>query len=139
MNDMVDFKQGTGIDVGSGSKTSFWRDCWCTHKLPMLESPLLVYLARDKEARVRDYWAPLGNAGTWNVELRKRLNDWGIVEMGNLLGVIDPIFLRLDREDRLFWFIYKNGVFSATSWREARWARDGMDPSWSLLWKLKIQ
>lgn len=45
----------------------------------MMESPTLFHLARNKEAKVKDYWVPMINSsedGAWNVDLRRGLNDW---------------------------------------------------------------
>lgn len=54
MNGLVDFKKCIMIDVGSGSKSSFWKDCWCMLRPLMQESPHMFHLARDKEVKV-DY------------------------------------------------------------------------------------
>lgn len=32
MNGLEDFKKRIKVDVGSGSKTSFWKDHWCSNR-----------------------------------------------------------------------------------------------------------
>lgn len=53
--------------------------------------PHIFCLARNKDGRVSDFWVYGENTGSWNVNLRKRLNDWEVEEIGNLLRIIDPI------------------------------------------------
>lgn len=45
----------------------------------MLKFPSMFHLARDKEAKVMDYWVPMGDGGVWNVGLCRRLNDWELI------------------------------------------------------------
>lgn len=68
------------------------------------------------------------DAGAWNVDLRRRLNDWEIGEMINLLGFVDPIQLNMSMEDCMCWSFSKSEIFSAKSWREANRAREERDP-----------
>lgn len=55
LNSLADFKKGIRIEVGSGVKTSFWTDRWCSSSSLMPEHPNLYRLACDKNAKVLDY------------------------------------------------------------------------------------
>lgn len=86
------------------------------------KSPCIFRLAKNNDGRVSDFLVLARNTGSWNVYLCRRLNDWEIEEMRNLLGIIGPICQRPDKEDCLVWDFSKNGMFSVKLCREAKWA-----------------
>lgn len=53
LNHMKDFQNRTVVEIGSGSKTRFWRDRWCSSRPLMEEYPNLYRLARNKETGYR--------------------------------------------------------------------------------------
>lgn len=59
----------------------------------MEEVACIFFLTRNKDGRANDFWVHGVNIGSWNVNLRKRLNDWEVEEMGNLLRIIDPLLV----------------------------------------------
>lgn len=51
-----------------------------------LGSPLIYSIARNKEAKVADYWSWAMEGGGWAVNLQRNLNDWELEHMTSLLG-----------------------------------------------------
>lgn len=95
-------------------------------------------LAWDMDTMVRDYWVPVGEGGVWNVDLRRRLNDWELDSMANLLGLIDHHRLRLDMDDLLPWTSSRDGKFSSKSCREARWIGERVELICLDIWRYRI-
>lgn len=75
MNNTEEFKEGIWLELGSGSRILFWKDCWCNNSTLMTISPSLFSLARNKDAKVTDYWVNSEEGGDWNLEMRRHLND----------------------------------------------------------------
>lgn len=63
MQEMESFKTATRIEVGSGTKTNFWKDSWCSSRPLMMETPNMYKLARNREDRVMDCWVPMEARG----------------------------------------------------------------------------
>lgn len=55
LNSLEEFKEGTMIEVGTGAKTRFWKDRWCSSRPLMVEHPNLLQLARNNEVMTMDY------------------------------------------------------------------------------------
>lgn len=106
----------------------------------MLESPILFRLARNMEARVKYYWVPMENsvdAGAWNVDLHRRLNDQEIEEMINLIGFVDPIRLNVYRGPHVL-ELFKEWDFLGQILEGSKIGQGGARPSRPILWSLKI-
>lgn len=116
------------------AKTRSQKDRWCLPRPLMLESLSLLYLTRDKEVKVVDYWVPIGEGGVQIVDLCKRVNDWELDDITNLHGTADPA----EVEDCMHWIHAKKGIFSAKSYREAPCSEVMPDPIWLNIQKLKI-
>lgn len=56
-------------------------------------------LASNKEAKVTDCWGQNGKGDGWNIQLRRRLNDWEVVQMSRLLGLVEASIIWRDSED----------------------------------------
>lgn len=138
MHLLGDFKNGAKIEVGSGSKTRFLFDRWCSSRPLRFDHPTLFRLARNKEVMVENYWVPVGNGGVWHVDLWRGLNDWEVADIANLLGRLDRIWLRGELDDSLSLTFSKNGVFAAKSCRMTQWNGAEMDGIWTHIWKIHI-
>ncbi|WMV47514.1 hypothetical protein MTR67_040899 [Solanum verrucosum] len=60
--------------VGSGTKTSFWKENWIGNESLMVLFPDLLLLSINPEETVADVWSQQG----WNIVFRRFLNDWEI-------------------------------------------------------------
>lgn len=138
MNGSNDFFSKTRIEVGSGSKTLFWKDRWCSNRPLAEEVPLIFCLTSMPTTKVNDFWIQEGTNGAWNVNLCRQLNDWELLEMESLIDLIQPIIPRMEMEDRLIWIPFKNGIFSVKSSREAVWMDKVPGGSRNHMWKLAI-
>lgn len=111
MKAAMDFRHGIKFEVGSGTRIRFWNDRWCTNRCLMLESPSLFSIARNKDAKVTYCCVPSENGGAWRVDLRRRLNDWEIGDMTNLIEMIDHVRPQQEVEDTMRWLYTKNRIF----------------------------
>lgn len=108
---MEEYKEDIRFEMGSGERIRFWKDKGCRDHTLESVVPSLFNLARNKEAKVADYWVQMEGGGDWNVDLRRRLNDWEIIDMATLIKLINPFNLCPNRVDALRWFHVKRLAF----------------------------
>lgn len=111
LQSLGNFKEAIQIQIGSGKKTQFWNDVWCTNRPLKLEAPHIYEITSNKTVKLAD--CKCSNRGNgWNIPLRMNLNDWEINEMAYLIGLMENTQLRDDRKDSRCWILYNNGKLS---------------------------
>lgn len=63
MNYVEDYKEGDRFEMGSGEGIGFWKDKSCSNRTLESIAPSLFNLARNKEAKVADYYVHLEGGG----------------------------------------------------------------------------
>ena len=103
------------FSVGDGKRVRFWKDIWCGNT-PLCEAfPSLFDLVGSKDARVADYWDPMGEEGGWTPHFLRPFNDWEVEEVERFLSSIQGKRLDADVEDRMVWKETKNEIFTVKS------------------------
>lgn len=110
---------------------------WCADGPLKLEAPRIYEISVEKDVKV----ANCNNSNernSWNIPIRRNLNDWEIDEMTYLIGVVENQILRPEVEDAIWWIFSKNGEFSIKSCSHIFGNVDTPSQIWKKIWGLKI-
>lgn len=101
----------TTIIVNDGWRTSFWKDKWLGDRNLATEFPDLFNIALHQEKTLEDMWS----LQCWNLVFRRKLNDWEIPRVGELLKILDCFQGPKDGMDRLWWRGHSKGSYKVNS------------------------
>ncbi|WMV19115.1 hypothetical protein MTR67_012500 [Solanum verrucosum] len=99
------FYSNATLKVGSGEHIQFWKDTWLGNIPLMNVFPRIFQIASNPDSTISQCWE--GN--TWNVTLRRNLNDWELEEFMALMASIQTSSVHSQSRDRLTWGSNKDG------------------------------
>lgn len=104
---MYSFTCFTCFKVNIGERIWFWHDAWCSR---------VALWAERKFGSVEDHMIRSRVFCSWNLLLRRKLNDWEIKDMGGLMKILEAYNIGdRDREDALIWMPNEESGFSVKS------------------------
>lgn len=131
------FNQVISMNLGIRNDCLFWSDRWCSNRPLKIEVPLIFNLALNKLASVADYWDVGSTPNNWNVQLRRNLNDWEVVQMAWLIDRVHHALPNHNRKDSRRWSPAKDGSYSVRSAYGFLEPREEVAFQWKDLWKIK--
>jgi len=97
--------------VGNGASTSFWNVAWRGALTFRAKYPRLYSISNQQEACVRE----IGGSGEWLFEWRRRFFQWEEHLFNLLKEELEGVVWSPGDEDRWFWKLTEDGVFSVKS------------------------
>ena len=104
--------QNTYLDLGNGSRISFWKDAWCGEEALSLTFPYLFRLTAQKNARVADLWNWESGEGGWNPIFLRSFNNWEMEEVDRFLQILCRKQINPLMEDKIIFKGSRNDGFS---------------------------
>ena len=104
--------QNTYLDLGNGSRISFWKDAWCGEEALSLMFPNLFRLTAQKNAKAADLWNWEGGEGGWNPVFLRSFNDWEMEEVDRFLQTLCRKQINPLMEDKILFKGSRNDGFS---------------------------
>jgi hypothetical protein len=95
----------TRIEVGDGTKISFWHDQWCGEVALKVAFLVLFGLACAKDTSIVAILEFLGGSYQWNVNV-----------FASFYWVLHSVRVRRGRENQLLWASSKKGLFNVKSY-----------------------
>ncbi|CAL5434168.1 unnamed protein product [Camellia sinensis] len=89
--------------VAIGDRVRFWEDRWCGELSLAAMFPLIFAIAADVEELVALVRVRQGQSYTWNLHLRRNVQDWELDQLVGLLGFLYELQFGGDGEDTLSW------------------------------------
>lgn len=100
------------MKIGSGTCTSFWKDCWIDNHPPLSELfPRLYQLSLHQESVVSDMDVWNGNELEWMIRWRRRMFQWENQQFSNLMCLIDRYKPQQNAIDKPRWKASNDGQF----------------------------
>ncbi|WMV25830.1 hypothetical protein MTR67_019215 [Solanum verrucosum] len=126
----------TKVEVGDGSKTSFWEDKWNGSVHMKQLHPELFILCQHQQATVATMWTGQG----WNLFLRRNLQDWEIDEVAEFQDSVGSFSNLTEKKDLLVWQNDTKGQFSVNSIYKELNKNAGQETEWpwKSIWKPKV-
>ncbi|WMV10712.1 hypothetical protein MTR67_004097 [Solanum verrucosum] len=97
--------------VGSGTKTKFWKDVWIDQSPLRDLFPDLFQICGNPDANVGDCWTEQG----WDLVFRRLLNDWEVERVAEILGMLGGVTINANATDGMLWKHSKDDLFSVNS------------------------
>ena len=116
--------------VGNGMRVKFRKDAWCGGTHLSIAFPTLFALADSKEAEVRDCWSSCVDEERWNPSFIRFFNDLEVEDAERLLTKLGRYVLVPKIEDRVYWELSKDGIFSVRSMYQALQSSTGVSFPW---------
>lgn len=91
-----------------GAHIQFWRDKWLGTTFLKESYPRLFMIASNPDSTI----AQNKEDNSWNLILRRNLNDWELEGYFSLIANIQDILISNQRRDRLKWGNSKEGAYS---------------------------
>lgn len=99
--------------LGKMDRISFWDDVWLGASTLHIRFPDLFTASPTKLVKVNHFWV----SGVWRVGFSRELEPGEDDEATVLMGLLDDVDLRLDREDSLIWEKHDKGFSVSESYK----------------------
>ncbi|OVA01987.1 hypothetical protein BVC80_1469g12 [Macleaya cordata] len=109
------FKPFISFEVSTGNVVRFWDDLWCGVIPLKSRFPAVYSMVYNKSALVADVMRVEGNCTSWDLGLRRQINDWEMDELATLMEVLDQFRRGQDMHDIRIWAPDEKGIFSVKS------------------------
>ena len=126
--------------VGDGTKTLFWRDCWCGDAPFCVRFRRLYDLAENKAITVRNMfslgWEDGGEAWQW----RRRLWAWEEELVGECRELLSNVTLQDNTTDAWHWLLDQTGGYSVRAVYDMLTSQDNTHllQNLDLIWHKKV-
>lgn len=110
------FHSNISFRVGNGASICFWTDLWEGSSTIAADFPQIFRLSKLKDGSVQDHMHFQDGGYSWNLRLRRHLNDWEIDLVASLIQCLEskPIGTTEEVDERR-WNCDKDGFFSVRS------------------------
>ncbi|KAE8695455.1 WD repeat-containing protein 48-like protein isoform 2 [Hibiscus syriacus] len=119
------------LRVGNGESISFWNDVWADECSLKFLFPRIFVLSTNKEGKIAEFGSFEPSGWVWNVQTRRSLSDWELVQWMDLMSKLKDIQLSELVEDFLSWAASGDGMFSTKSCRSSLGPVLGSNTLWS--------
>lgn len=86
--------------VGKGDLVLFWKDVWCCECPLEAAFPTIYNLAGKKNGPINHHFTYSGDLVSWQLHLRRNLNDWEIGEVAAFMQILENSWINIDIEDQ---------------------------------------
>ncbi|KAG9449628.1 hypothetical protein H6P81_009593 [Aristolochia fimbriata] len=100
--------------VRDGVRTFFWTDCWIGSNPLCTSYPRLYALSNEPNMLVSN--AIMTEGRTWNLRLRRNLNDAETTEIADMMLKLESMYFSQRGHDEIIWSPCVSGVFSVSSY-----------------------
>lgn len=101
--------------VGKGDSVLFLKHVWCCETPLEIALPLIFHLAGKKDSTINHHFTHSGALVTWQLYLRRNLNDWEIGEVVVLLQILENVRININIENQRVRQGDPSGEFSISS------------------------
>lgn len=124
------------FQVGNEAHLLFWKDKWLGSTTLKDAFPRLFTITTNPDSIVAQNWED----NSWNLHLRRHLNDWEMEDMIALIRSLQNSPVLTHRSDRLKWGSNKDGSYSVKEgYLLLSSNTDLIDQwPWKLIWKTKL-
>ncbi|XP_060217918.1 putative acyl-activating enzyme 19 isoform X2 [Lycium barbarum] len=131
-----EFFLNTSFQVGNGAHILFWKDKWLDSITLKDAFPRLFLITTNPDSTIAQNWED----NSWNLHLRRHLNDWEIEDMIALIGCLQNSPVLTQKNDRLKWGSNKDGSYSVKEgYLLLTSNKDLIDQwPWKLIWKINL-
>lgn len=100
------------FEVNKGDRVAFWHDSRCTSSSLAYLFPSYYSLVVCKQGSISDHMIRTRLFCSWNLHLRRNLNNWEVEEMGRLLELLESYHLGdSEVENERLWTLDSKRVF----------------------------
>jgi len=107
------------FEVGDGYNVRFWHDCWCGDSPLKLCYPVLLSIARYKDAWMVDNLSVLDGVVQWNVVFTCLAQDWEVEMVFSFYEQLYSHRIRHGADDWVVWSLSKWRHFEVKSYYKA--------------------
>ncbi|KAE8735747.1 THO complex subunit 1 [Hibiscus syriacus] len=89
----ISFRSNSKLIVGNGKSISFWNDVWADECSLKSLFPRIFVLSTNKEGKIAEFGSFEPSGWVWNVQTRRSLSDWELVQWMDLMSKLKDIQL----------------------------------------------
>lgn len=102
-----------GIRVGNGLRANFWLDVWLDEVALCVSFPRLFRIAINKQSKISEMGAWVGDCWCWKLEFRRNLYVWEEQEKEQLTNRLKSVCLCKEFKDQIAWTADPKGAFGS--------------------------